>query len=406
MNAPRKPFPSYKWRWATLTPTESLNDPVVYLGVLRVLAESEGLPPNSRRVASRLREVQTETGTRVNLVRTPDRNLIRHSGQYWKALDLLGDSSGEISLTDFGRRVARGGITKTEFALTVVKTLELPNRRIETDVSEWDEAGLKIKPLELIMQIISALNKSSGQEQAYVTPFELVSIIIPLAGARSSIEEHIEALSLYRQGSLDLSAWPECAPGANDPRMAREFLLFLSYYGICTRPEGSPKKQERFSLVQPLLSKLEEWESLDLTGENSSSAVRRVRETNLPAVADRGRVLAEITARPHQAAFRNNLLIAFGSQCIITGVNLEAVLEAIHIVPVNRGGNDRIENGLCLRTDMHSLFDSGHLRLNASGSIHLSETASQRRNYGSLPSRITIPPFVNINNIDWRWKYY
>jgi hypothetical protein len=406
MNAPSKPFPGYKWRWAVLTPTESLNDPVVFHGVLRVLAENEGMPPNSERVIGLLRVLQRETKTSVNLARTPARNLVRNSGQYWKALDLLGDLSGEIALTDFGRRVAGGGITKTEFAMTVIKTLELPNRRIEQDTLEWDRAGLKIKPLELILQILGGLQESLGGEQAYVTPFELVHIVIPLAGVQAPVTQHVEALRLYRRGALDLTGWPDCAPEANDRRMAREFLLFLANYGLCTRSDEAPRENERFVLPEPLYSDLEQFGRLNLTGEEPASAVRRVRETNLPSVADRERVLAEVTARPYQSVFRNNVLAAYNSKCLITDVVLEAVLEAVHIVPVSRGGNDRIENGVCLRSDIHLLYDSGHLRINTSGSVHLSEVASQSSNYGSLPRKIAIPQFVNIQNVGWRWKYY
>jgi len=406
MNAPRKPFPGYKWRWAVLTPTESLNDPVVFHGVLRVLAENEGMPPNSEQVVRLLRAVERETKTSVNLARTPERNLIRNSGQYWKALDLLGDLTGEISLTDFGRRVASGGITRTEFAMTVIKTLELPNRRIEADTLEWDRAGLKIKPLELILQILSGLQERLGRERSYVTPFELVHIVIPLAGAQAPVAQHVEDLRLYRRGALDLTGWPECAPEANDRRMAREFLLFLANYGICTRSHEVPSENERFVLAQALYSDLEQFSRLNLTGGDPASAVRGVRETNLPSVADRERVLAEVTARPYQSLFRNNILAAYNSKCLITDIALEAVLEAVHIVPVSQGGNDRIENGLCLRSDIHLLYDSGHLRINTSGSIHLSEAASQSSNYGSLSRKIAIPQFVNIENIRWRWKYY
>lgn len=406
MNAPQKPFPSYKWRWAVVLPTEGLNDPVVFHGVLRVLAENEGMPPSSERVARLLKAVQRETGTSVNLARTPERNLIRNSGQYWKALDLLGDLSGEIALTDFGRRVAKGGITKTEFAMTMIKTLELPNQRIEADTSEWDRVGLRIKPLELILQILNSLQAILGLAQSYLTPLELVKIVIPLAGAKAHVEQHVNALRLYRQGSLDLSDWPDCAPDANDKRMAREFLLFLAYYDICTRSAETPREHEKFALVSPVSAVSERFDQLDLTGEEPASAVRKVRETNVPAVADRERVLAEVLGRPYQAVFRNNVLAAYDSTCLITGVRLDSVLEAVHIVPVSRGGNDRIENGLCLRSDIHMLYDSGHMRINTSGSVHLSELAEQTNNYANLPRTITLPTFLKILNIDWRWKYY
>lgn len=31
---PKKPFDNFKWKWASLAPTEGINDPVVLLGVL------------------------------------------------------------------------------------------------------------------------------------------------------------------------------------------------------------------------------------------------------------------------------------------------------------------------------------------------------------------------------------
>ena len=79
---PRKPFANFKWRWAVLTPTETLNDPYVYLGVLRVFNKYNGVHPGSDEVLEGLRIVQEETNCSVNLVRTKERNLIRNSGQY------------------------------------------------------------------------------------------------------------------------------------------------------------------------------------------------------------------------------------------------------------------------------------------------------------------------------------
>lgn len=31
---PDKPFDNFKWKWASLAPTETINDPIVLLGVL------------------------------------------------------------------------------------------------------------------------------------------------------------------------------------------------------------------------------------------------------------------------------------------------------------------------------------------------------------------------------------
>src|SRR5688572_4755120 len=98
---PRKPFPNYKWKWAVLTPTESLNDPPIFLGVLRVFNKYQNHAPSSKEVMDELAIVQKETKSRVDLVRTQQRNLVRNSGQYWKALGLLEEAHGKIQVSAF-----------------------------------------------------------------------------------------------------------------------------------------------------------------------------------------------------------------------------------------------------------------------------------------------------------------
>ena len=56
----------------------------------------------------------------------------------------------------------------------------------------------------------------------YMTPGELVDVCIPLAGVKASPAAIARAVSRHRRGKLDLDGWPNCAPGANDARMATE----------------------------------------------------------------------------------------------------------------------------------------------------------------------------------------
>lgn len=406
MRPPRKPFEGYKWRWAVLTPTESLNAPPVYLGVLRALLENEGSSPNSDALLESLKLVQMQTKTRVNLARPQKRNLIRNSGQYWKALKLLKSTDhGEIELTEFGRLVANGNITKAEFAATVIKTLILPNTSIVADVSEWASVGLSIKPLELILNVLVRLRAIGGSDEAYITPDELVKIIIPLSGDKARLEKHLKAIKLYRTGSLDIATWPNCAPAANDKRMVKEFLIFLHNYGYCKRVVESGLS-DKYYLSDILTSEVTRLTALEIGNVDVEVAAREIRKTRIPSLTERRRVLTEIITRPNQSIFRNNVLTACDNKCLITGVMLGTVLEAAHIVPVNQKGADTIENGLCLRSDIHLLFDTGNLRIRRDGGLHLSEDASQRINYANLPSEVNIPDYVNMDFIEWRWKYY
>ena len=406
IKTPSKPFPNYKWRWAVLTPTESLNEPPVFLGVLRVFNQHQNFAPSSKEVMSALAVVQNETKSKVDLVRTQERNLIRNSGQYWKALGLLEEAHGAISVSPFGQLLATGKITQVEFATTIVKTLELPNKRIIEDTSDWDNAGLKIKPLELILDVLAKISDKFGPNESYITPFELVRIIIPLAGAKAPLSDFADAIIQHRQGQIDISNWPDCAPSSNDKRIAREFLLFLSNYGFCNAIQTARgNENEKYFLASISKEEVVELHKLKFVPQDLDKIARTIRETQIPANVERKRVSREVLERPYQNIFRKNILSAFNSTCIITGVTIENVLEASHIIDVKYQGSDKVENGLCLRSDIHQLFDSRHLKLLPNGQIILSELATSKNNYSKLPRQITIPDFVNKEHLEWRVKY-
>ncbi|ASW55205.1 restriction endonuclease [Plantactinospora sp. KBS50] len=62
-----------------------------------------------------------------------------------------------------------------------------------------------------------------------------------------------------------------------------------------------------------------------------------------------------------QQAFKAVVLGAYGRRCAITGGRIRPVLQAAHIRPLPVGGEHRLDNGLLLRSDVHTLFDRGYL---------------------------------------------
>lgn len=62
-----------------------------------------------------------------------------------------------------------------------------------------------------------------------------------------------------------------------------------------------------------------------------------------------------------QRAFKALVMTAYGRRCAITGGRIGPVLEAAHIRPVSDQGENRLDNGLLLRSDVHTLFDAGYL---------------------------------------------
>ncbi|MCO4815326.1 MAG: HNH endonuclease [Flavobacteriales bacterium] len=407
MRTPTKPFANYKWRWAVVTPTESLNDPPVFLGILRVLRLNEYSSFSSKEVNEGLQIVQKETGSTVNLVRSTDRNIFRNSGQYWKGLGMLDEGRrGQIILSNFGRKLADGEVTQVQFAITIIKTFELPNRFIETNTSDWDSVGLSFKPFEIILTLIRNLQLKFGNEQGYITTEELIKIIIPLVGDNGTNDEFVEAIVLFRRGKLDTSSWPDCAPDSNDKRMVREFLLYLSNYGFCNAVAGTSNSKEKYYLSSISVEEIKDLFVL-VTKENELDRIENIiRASQIPANIERKRVMREVLERPNQNRFRKMILEAYGSTCLITGVKMDTVLEAAHIKPVKHKGADHLINGICLRADIHTLYDANHLKISTNGDIILSSQAKQKENYSFLPSNIIIPHFVDVNQLDWRMKYY
>ena len=62
-----------------------------------------------------------------------------------------------------------------------------------------------------------------------------------------------------------------------------------------------------------------------------------------------------------QGSFKAVVLDAYHRRCAVSGTHIPPVLQAAHIRPVTAGGEHRLDNGLLLRSDVHTLFDRGYL---------------------------------------------
>jgi len=71
----------------------------------------------------------------------------------------------------------------------------------------------------------------------------------------------------------------------------------------------------------------------------------------------REQVLQLIKKRRGRSKFRNALLQRYQKRCLVTGCEIEAILEAAHIDPYRNDEHNHPGNGLLLRTDIHTLFD-------------------------------------------------
>lgn len=387
---PVKPFPDLRWKWASLQCTEGLNDPVVLLGVLFRMRklESSGVKYSSPEFAKELIDLSEDikdTNIGVDLARR------------------TGDRSSQIRLTDFGRRVADHDVSQTEFAAITVQTFHLPNPHVHgaDECKCWLDHGIVFHPLRLLLEILCELNNLG---QGYITTEELTRIIILLSGARAELQDYVNFIIWFRAGEIPLIGWPNCCLGANDMRIAREYLLFLNNYGYVNCSFLDNRLAEKYHLNVLILEEIQELIKTKAKDESLSQAIIAIRGTEVASEVERKRVQSFRTTRPNQAAFRKEVLKAC-QRCVITNVTMPEILEAAHIKPFKYNGEDTVANGFAMRTDIHTLFDAGHLRISVDGVVELSTRA--RMDYGAtIPPRIVIPDFINKDFLRWRWDNY
>lgn len=74
-----------------------------------------------------------------------------------------------------------------------------------------------------------------------------------------------------------------------------------------------------------------------------------------------------------QGAFRVVVTDAYQRRCAVSGEKTLPVLEAAHIKPYSEEGPHDINNGVLLRSDLHTLFDNGYMTFDAEYRIDVSK---------------------------------
>ena len=255
--------------------------------------------------------------------------------------------------------------------------------------------------MKLILEITCELLKHG---EGYLTTEELVRIVIPLSGCHAELKDYVNFILWYRDGTVDISKWPDCTPGANDIRIAREYFLFLSNYGYMEMKSKHDRMSEQYFVCDYLTDEIKQILNEQIKHDSLIDVLNRMRLEKYADEVERKRVQTNRVYRPNQAAFRKSVLQAC-ERCIITNVTMPEILEAAHIKPFKYKGEDTVANGFAMRTDIHTLFDTGHLRISPDGVIELSSRA--RMDYGaSIPPRIVIPDFTNRDFLRWRYENY
>lgn len=137
-----------------------------------------------------------------------------------------------------------------------------------------------------------------------------------------------------------------------------------------------------------------------------SLAALRVRDADTPRFGE-GVI---VHPRLGQGSFRIVVTDAYERRCAITGERVLPVLEAAHVKPYSEGGLHRLDNGLLLRSDLHTLFDRGYLTVTEGFRIEVSKRIKEEfqngRDYYALHGQVLRRPAqesekLDVENIRW-----
>lgn len=120
-----------------------------------------------------------------------------------------------------------------------------------------------------------------------------------------------------------------------------------------------------------------------------------------------------VTTRLGQGGFKAVVQEAYVRRCAVTRHSILPTLQAAHILPVSEGGQHRIDNGILLRSDVHTMFDRGYIgfdeeyRLRVSPRLR-SEFGNGEEFYSKEGQEITLPTMMkhrpSIEFITWHLK--
>ena len=108
--------------------------------------------------------------------------------------------------------------------------------------------------------------------------------------------------------------------------------------------------------------------NLAYTTETSLGSSQSVRAVDGPIFGEPRLV----RPRLGQGGFKTLVREAYQKRCAITGHKIVPTLQAAHIVPVSMNGENRVDNGILLRSDVHTMFDQGYLGVAPDLTLHVS----------------------------------
>jgi putative restriction endonuclease len=236
-----------------------------------------------------------------------------------------------------------------------------------------------------------------------LTPFRALSVGSPLLFKLHSPENYIVGGGYFlRYSALPVSLAWDAFGQKNGVTDIHEFTKRIRHYRREVTRDPDPTIG-CVILVQPFFLPRERWvpvpdtwkpnivqgkgfDTSEMNGASLWQSVERSVSTGLKLVVSEHESKrygdAHVHQRLGQGAFRIEVTEAYERRCAISGEKTLPVLQASHIKPYANDGPHHVTNGLCLRADMHLLFDQGLLTVTPELRVEVSSEIRERYENG------------------------
>lgn len=185
------------------------------------------------------------------------------------------------------------------------------------------------------------------------------------AGVRTYL--HRVDLELVSQEALQSPSWPELQDIIGNRQFPNTGVIAIK------RPEAVSVLSQMFASRPDFVWSPRIEIELDAHGPDAGDYAELL---DIPSDQDeRESALKAVVVRRGQPGFRRRLLDSY-HHCLVTRWRVPAVLEAAHISPYRGAHTNRLENGLLLRADIHTLFDLNLLTITPDYTIHVAPDIS------------------------------
>lgn len=294
--------------------------------------------------------------------------------------------------------------------LYVLEPKDIDDFSVEDLKEVWADKENYCGSREVAAEVLAVLEVVRGNSnyyqgwQTYINRDEITALTLPLLtrGPEKKYISVIEngALSLIDISKLDrnglLQAWDNRPASFASIEAACKTLALL-------RKEYDKTRSDAWQdvIFNDEIEKMKD----EIPYEGDSAVINKAeynRESvRLLSVDERRRRISSSLVREGQQYFRKKVLENYNYTCCISGSNLMQILEAAHIVPYTGIYSNRIDNSLCLRVDLHRLFDRYLLSVEPSTSkVRISRTIYSESDYSRLEGKELINAFTQPS------KYY